>query len=69
MATIRVPDIAKVSMKDELSGGPPPVFDYKELEVSKQQAAKWSRLNEKEQLTLVLKADREGRDIRDYLQG
>jgi hypothetical protein len=41
--------------------------DYQEFEVTSKQAASWNRLNEKEQLTLVLKADREGRDVRDYL--
>ena len=42
-------------------------FPVQEYEVSKSQAANWNRLNEKEQLTLVLKADREDKDLRDFL--
>ena len=54
-------------MADDGSDGPPADFDYQELEVTQKQADRWKSLNEKEQLTLVLKADREHRDLRDYL--
>ena len=42
-------------------------FNYQEFEVTEEQADHWSRLNEKERLTLALNADREHKDIREYL--
>lgn len=67
MPRIRVPDISKASDEDEVLDGGLEGFESKEYEVSSSKAANWNRLNDKEKLTLVLKADREGRDIRDYL--
>jgi hypothetical protein len=67
MPTIKVPDIGKTSVLDDSSGGPQVEFNYEEFEVTEEQAAHWSRLNEKERLTLVLNADREHKDIREYL--
>ena len=67
MPTIKVPDLVKTSITDEEKDGPMRKFEYQDYEVTKKQAASWNGLNEKEQLTLVLKADLEHKDIRDYL--
>jgi hypothetical protein len=67
LPTIKVPDTSRVSEEDDASGGPPQAFKVVEYEASAAQAATWNRLNDKEKLTLVLKADREHRDVRDYL--
>ena len=67
MPTIRVPDIGRPAARDAGSGDSSSEFDYVDYEVSESQAAHWNGLNEKQQLTLVLKADREGKDLRDYL--
>ena len=67
LATIRVPDIGRPAVRDAGSDESSSEFDYVDHEVSESQAAHWKSLNEKQQLTLVLKADREGRDVRDYL--
>ena len=67
MPTIRVPDIGRPAARDARSEDTSFEFDYVDHEVSVSQAAHWNGLNEKQQLTLVLKADREGKDVRDYL--
>jgi hypothetical protein len=67
LPTIKVPDIGKASVLDDSSGGPQTEFNYEEYEVTEEQAAHWSRLNEKERLTMVLNADREHKDVREYL--
>ncbi len=67
MPTIRVPDIGRPSTKEAGSDDRITEFDYVDYEVSGSQAGHWNSLNEKQKLTLVLKADREGRDLRDLL--
>ncbi len=67
MPTIKVPDLGKASVIDDEFAGSLGRFPLLEYEVTSKQAANWNKLNEKEQLTLVLKADRERKDIRDYL--
>lgn len=61
-----VPDLIRASVVDDVTG-PAWRFPAREVEVTRKQAEVWNRLNEKEQLTLVLKADREHKDVRDYL--
>jgi hypothetical protein len=67
LPTIKVPDITKAPESDEDLSGSLDGLEAREYEVSASQAAKWNRLNEKEKLTLVLKADREHKEIREYL--
>jgi hypothetical protein len=67
LPTIRVPDIARPAARDAGSDETSTEFDYVDHQVSASQAEHWNALNEKQQLTLVLKADREGKDVRDYL--
>ena len=67
LPTIRIPDIVRPTSRDAGSGDTSSGFDYVDHEVSESQAAHWNGLNEKQKLTLVLKADREGKDVRDYL--
>jgi len=66
LPTIRVPDLTKATDEVVREEGLE-AFDVKEYEVNASQAAKWNGLNEKEKLTLVLRADREHKDVRDYL--
>jgi hypothetical protein len=67
LPTIRVPDLTKPRDSEEPGDGTPQGFELTEQEVNASQAATWNKLNEKEKLTLVLKADKEHRDLRDYL--
>ncbi len=67
MPTIKVPDISKPRDAEEAGDGAPQGFELREQDVSTSQAANWNKLNEKEKLTLVLKADKEHRDLRDFL--
>ena len=67
MPTIKVPDLVKTSVAPETPGRSETEFEYQEYDVTVEQAERWTRLNDKEQLLLVLRADRENRDIRDYL--
>ncbi|MGA2665685.1 MAG: hypothetical protein ABSF83_12160 [Nitrososphaerales archaeon] len=67
MPIIRVPDLVKTSVAPEAPGRSETEFEYQEYEVTVEQAERWTRLNDKEQLLIVLKADRENRDVREYL--
>ncbi len=67
LPTIKVPDIGRPAAAQDAKAGSRSEFDYVEYEVTEQQAAHWRSLNDKEQLTLVLKADQDGKEVRDYL--
>ena len=67
MPTIKVPDLTKPRDSEEPNDGTPQGFEFAEQEVNASQAAKWNKLNEKERFTLVLRADKEHKDLRDYL--
>ena len=67
MVTIRVPDITRVLEEREDSSSPLGAFGLREYEVTEKQAKVWQGLNEKERLTLVLRAEREHGEISDYL--
>ena len=67
MPTIKVPDFGKAPLTDDERESALGDFSHQELEVTKKQAEHWNSLNEKEQLTLALRADRERKDVRDYL--
>jgi hypothetical protein len=65
MAKIRVPNInSAVVPRDRTSEDD---LDYQEMDVTDEQASHWNALTDAQQLTLVLRADKEERDVREYL--